>query len=249
MLDAISRDHGAMSTKENSCEASAELTPAPAPETFANALETEQRLSLLRLAHLRAAAKKSTGPRTAAGKAASRLNAIKHGLFASDVVNARLEGRRRHAEFKALLAWMMKDLAPVGVLERMLVEEIATCCWRIRKVLRSEIREAWIAEDKRYNAEDINPFAALQGRVNIGVLAARGTELELAKLDSSMVLPPAAESGSILRFESRVKRHLHRALSTLVALQEKRRAHEAERGRPRKAETSRKRKSAKRSKQ
>ena len=45
-------------------------------------------------------AKKSTGPRTAEGKAAVRLNALKHGLFALDPI---IEGEKP-AHFDALRA-------------------------------------------------------------------------------------------------------------------------------------------------
>jgi hypothetical protein len=52
-------------------------------------------LSPRKLAAQRANALKSTGPRTSEGKGIARQNAIKHGFFSSDVVNAVLDGPAR----------------------------------------------------------------------------------------------------------------------------------------------------------
>ena len=47
-------------------------------------------------------AAKSTGPRTARGKAWSRLNAMKHGILASQAVIATMEGYAERKLFEAL---------------------------------------------------------------------------------------------------------------------------------------------------
>jgi hypothetical protein len=51
-------------------------------------------------------AKRSTGPQTRAGKARSRLNAVKHGLTAKDIVI----GDEDPKEFEALRSALTADL-------------------------------------------------------------------------------------------------------------------------------------------
>ncbi len=188
-------------------------------------------LSPRELAQRRAAAKKSTGPRTPEGKAAARLNAIRHGFFARDVVNAVLDGQSRVAEFKALRAALVADLRPVGAFEQLLVEEIAACCWRFRRALRSECREAWCSEEEQRNGlAELAPTFALLGSAGLQTQRAhedRQATLRRAELDS-MLLPPPDDLIAILRFERVVKRQLYRALNTLLHLQAKRRESRAE---------------------
>ncbi len=207
-----------MDIKDPGQDASAEPTPA-----------TGRELSPAQLEQRRAAARKSTGPRTPEGKAVSRFNALTHGLFASDAVSATLDGRRRAAEFRTLLDSLLEDLAPTGAIERLLVEEIAVCCWRLRRVLRSECREAWIAEEaERENElpEEFAQAAKLLGQEKkLEAMAERHVQVQRGRLDA-MLLPPQEAVDAILRFEGHVKSHLHRALKTLVALQERRRAQE-----------------------
>lgn len=57
-------------------------------------------------------AQRSTGPRTAAGKAASRLNALKHGVLAKHVVLPNEDAE----EFDALKAGVYQQLQPLGEL-------------------------------------------------------------------------------------------------------------------------------------
>jgi hypothetical protein len=84
---------------------------------------------------------RSTGPRTPEGKRAVRWNALKHGLLAREVVLPVGEGNEDAEEFQNLLAELRDDLEPAGVLEEILVEKIAVCYWRLRRVLRAEMGE------------------------------------------------------------------------------------------------------------
>jgi hypothetical protein len=79
-------------------------------------------------------AKKSTGPRTAAGKAASARNALKHGLRAESLIvtDERLE------DFDQFRLEMLEDLGPVGALECFLANRIAELSWRLRRPARAE---------------------------------------------------------------------------------------------------------------
>ena len=73
--------------------------------------------------------KKSTGPRTAAGKAASSGNAVRHGLLAKVATLPEADQN----EFLALHAAFEGSLAPVGAWEVFLVERIAVCALQLRR--------------------------------------------------------------------------------------------------------------------
>ncbi|WP_141700719.1 hypothetical protein [Methyloceanibacter superfactus] len=78
----------------------------------------------------RANATKSSGPKTAAGKQRSRMNAVKHGLTAATLVLA-----GEHADdFDSLRAALQERFQPQCVLEDELVERLAVTYWRLRRV-------------------------------------------------------------------------------------------------------------------
>jgi hypothetical protein len=82
-------------------------------------------------------AKKSTGPKTARGKAHSRRNAIKHGIFARHGMEFVLLGENS-LQYDELLADLCKQYQPVGRAEELEVERIALCWWKLRRVERYE---------------------------------------------------------------------------------------------------------------
>jgi len=75
----------------------------------------------------RSNAARSTGPRTPDGKATSRYNALKHGLYARDVV---LPGEDR-AAYEGDLAELTAAFKPQGRYERALVKRLADLWWRL----------------------------------------------------------------------------------------------------------------------
>lgn len=77
---------------------------------------------------------RSTGPRSAAGKAVSSRNAVRHGGY-SDAITILGEDP---AAFAALLREMEGALTPAGPLERRLVARLASLWWRIGRVQRAE---------------------------------------------------------------------------------------------------------------
>jgi hypothetical protein len=77
-------------------------------------------------------AQKSTGPKTARGRAAVRWNGLKHGLNARTLI---LPGEDR-ADFKALLHSLQAEHQPATPRERKLVIESAKALWRARRILR-----------------------------------------------------------------------------------------------------------------
>ena len=108
------------------------------------------------LAANRRNAQQCTGPRTPEGKARSRWNAVKHGVLAKAVVpqpaqrpaeglaclgEAALAGLQPYEsrdEFDHLLAVLRDEFAPQSAIEEMLIEAIATCYWRIARIVRTE---------------------------------------------------------------------------------------------------------------
>jgi len=76
----------------------------------------------------------STGPKTPEGKAAVRLNALRHGLLTRDVV---LPGEDADA-FEDLLNQVRADLSPVGPIEELLADRMVNAMWRLRRLARAE---------------------------------------------------------------------------------------------------------------
>jgi len=97
----------------------------------------------------RSNAQKSTGPRTAEGKAAASHNAVKHGLLAEQVV---IHGEDPE-EFDLYREGMLAELAPEGVVEAMLAERAVSLAWRLRRAER--LQSAVFATVYRENANDV----------------------------------------------------------------------------------------------
>ncbi len=76
----------------------------------------------------------STGPRTPAGKATVSHNALTHGLFSQATLRA-WESAEELAHFRAAL---VADLAPMGMLEELLVDNIVADFWRLRQTAQLE---------------------------------------------------------------------------------------------------------------
>ena len=82
-------------------------------------------------------ARKSTGPTTPEGKARSSQNAIRHGLLADKAIIPD-DPQEDRAAFDELFRLLVIEHEPVGPTQRLLVERIAICYWRLRRALRYE---------------------------------------------------------------------------------------------------------------
>jgi hypothetical protein len=90
-------------------------------------------------------AQKSTGPRTAEGKATVSQNAVKHGFLSRlDVIRG-----EEQAEFDLFREQMLGEWAPDGTMETMLVERITSLSWRLKRAerMQSEAFEALLTPD------------------------------------------------------------------------------------------------------
>jgi hypothetical protein len=83
------------------------------------------------------------GPKTALGKLSSSKNATKHGIFSKAIL---IEGESME-DFDKLLKGLRQANEPVGELEALLVERLATITWRQRRLLLAEGGE--IQKNKR----------------------------------------------------------------------------------------------------
>jgi hypothetical protein len=93
---------------------------------------------------------KSTGPRTDAGKQASRCNAVRHGLSAETVVDA-LEDAE---DYKAFEAAITADYDAQSAVERELVLRLASLLWRLRRAITMEtglfeIQAEYLRDDRQ----------------------------------------------------------------------------------------------------
>lgn len=179
-------------------------------------------LSRRQLAARRVNSKKCTGPRTPQGKAATRFNALKHGFFSRDVVSPVLDGSARAGEFNSLLDALLEEFQPQSARERILVDEVAASCWRIRRLLRYECRQTWVDEQAyRRRAETETPsdtLLATMGYDHHGTRQRTLEKLQRSGLDA-LILPSDSDVDKIVRYERTVKRNLYRALKWLERIQ------------------------------
>src|SRR6478736_90899 len=78
---------------------------------------------------------KSTGPRTGRGKAMSRLNAVKSGIYA---VTPILLGEDENA-YRQMEKSNLEHFAPVGPVENLLVRQITVEEWKLGRIDRANV--------------------------------------------------------------------------------------------------------------
>ena len=93
-------------------------------------------------------AAKSTGPTTPEGRTVSKMNALKHGILSREVVVSGRKINESSRQFKALHRRFADELNPVGPMEEMLVDQIVTTHWRLRRVLTAESAEIALSVDE-----------------------------------------------------------------------------------------------------
>ena len=96
----------------------------------------------------------STGPKSDGGKTASKFNATNHGLSAERVV---IRGENPE-EFEDLRRQLVAELNPLDWQETDLVDRIAICSWRLRRLYAVE---AGIFDHEQAKAEQEAGFAEL----------------------------------------------------------------------------------------
>lgn len=95
---------------------------------------------------------KSTGPKTSEGKQTVASNAVKHGLFARQLILSDEDP----TEYQALVDGLQAALSPVGALEYALVERIAVTLWRQRRLVGAETAAIELNRQERKIAESVS---------------------------------------------------------------------------------------------
>ena len=115
-------------------------------------------------------AQKSTGPKTAVGKATAAQNATRHGLFArKDVVFS-----EDQAQFDALRDEILGELAPEGVMETILAERIVSLTWRLKRA--QQMQDEVIDVKMRLEIESSNPWLSKALMAGTGLSVKRGAK-------------------------------------------------------------------------
>ena len=102
-------------------------------------------------------AQSSTGPQSRTGKAKSKMNAMKHGLLAEHIV---VRGEDP-AEFDSFRERLIDDFLPQGSHEEYLVERLAACMWRLRRLCRVEAGAYGLASirlELSHNLEEMRKY-------------------------------------------------------------------------------------------
>jgi hypothetical protein len=151
----------------------------------------------------RANAEHSTGPATAAGKAAVRFNATRHGLT-SQVACMRWEDR---AAFDKFCAAMVAEYKPEGVVETQLAQAIAEDNWRLNRARAIEHNIFALGHSTAApNAEGDNP------------------QIEAALAQAQTFCDQGKAFALITLYEQRINRNLKANLERLHEAQTDRRA-------------------------
>jgi hypothetical protein len=191
-------------------------------------------------------ARRSTGPKTSEGKRAVRLNGMRHGLLARDIV---LPGERED-EFEDFRNAIHADFSPSGPVETFLVDRVVNTLWRLRRVEKvesailfwrlSEIRinqlDAEVRSHERVTvtAGDERPLPLWGPQyettiVNPSVHAAAQRKVANAREERDRTMPPLGRVfdidlteevlSKLSRYETTIERYLYRSLHELQRLQ------------------------------
>ena len=186
---------------------------------------------------------KSTGPRTPEGKAAVSRNALKHGLLSKEIL---LPGEDEQA-LTELGERLRDELQPFGELENLLVDQIISAYWRLRRLGRVETgifaweRSEELAERAEREAQGYESGKAedLSRLLNVTITDEKGHEEALSRArrmrseqeDETATLgrtfardaDRANAFSKLSRYETSIERQLYRALHELERRQAARR--------------------------
>jgi hypothetical protein len=98
-------------------------------------------LSTAKVAANRENSKKSTGPKTGRGKQITRVNSLKHGLFARQLMLSAAYHLPDYQHFEELLIELREQYPPTSLVEELRLEKVAIDFWRLARAQRFEILE------------------------------------------------------------------------------------------------------------
>jgi hypothetical protein len=143
---------------------------------------------------------KSTGPKSATGKAASRFNALRHGLTAKHCTISVEDG----PEFNQIRDEFLAEHQPTTPTEFFLVEQIVVSAWRLRRLRKTET--AFLtAEIERLSEQAEARYTSPSGAERVAHVVDR---------DSG----PCSTLLNLNRYEARLERSFYKALRELQQL-------------------------------
>jgi len=143
-------------------------------------------------------AQKSTGPKTPEGRAAVRLNGVKHGLSAETLV---LPGENA-ADLDALIDSLQAQHQPATPTEEILVRQLAMAAWRQLRLYRTEAAHFKNEDQDRLTGLSSDKYAALDGDRRMAYIADRDA------INENLLL-------NFHRFEVRLERSIRSAIQEL----------------------------------
>jgi hypothetical protein len=157
-------------------------------------------------------ASKSTGPRTAAGKARVSKNAMKHGLAAAKLIL--IEGEDEE-EFKAFEDRMFDALNPRTALEGEYARRIVANSWRLRRI--PQIEAAWFAFQTYLNLKQRLPREAPDGTPHPAEYLEAADQVDLGRLVNTMFQNGISER--LTRYQVSLRNQVAQDIAELKALQ------------------------------
>ena len=148
----------------------------------------------------RSNAQKSTGPRTAEGKAVVAKNAVKHGLVRHETV---ITGEDP-GEFEFYRERMLEELDPAGEVESGLAERIVSLSWRLKRAerLQAAAFDSLYAKQKDSLSEKLDKSQDADGDSTLGRAIVRD-------FGNNRVLD------RLLMYERRIEHSLYRTMAEL----------------------------------
>ena len=184
-----------------------------------------------KLAACRENSLKSTGPRSAEGKAIVALNALTHGVMAKAMIIKSGDYQEDESEYEALLAGIIEDWAPVGITETFLCEKIVASIWRLRRALRYEasligfefrVKKKLICGIRRNRSPSSLLFSyGGEAPSDEKVEEELRQELEVAK---GLAFPDEKATNKIIRYITSLDKEIFRAMSALATLRQGKRS-------------------------
>jgi hypothetical protein len=161
--------------------------------------------------------RKSTGPKTAAGKKRVSINAVKHGFFSKWLLVQHPDGKESQDEYDDFFADVRKHFQPIGWLEELWVEKIAVWSWRLRRLIRCEsgqIDRALVGHSYELQQSKADDLAAPE--------TAPSSSPEMDAMTDHLFLPEKEELEKLLRYEANINRQLNHAIAEVERLQARR---------------------------
>ena len=192
-------------------------------------------ISLARLRANRLNARKSTGPRTVAGKARAAQNALRHGLFCKSII---LPGEST-TDFLSLQIEFHSDLLATDSIEFALIERMVLVQWKLRRVqdveynshgkthlelkreAEEKIKEKEEERDNRWNSySEEDEEAARKQKIQVGIDTLRTLVDEGFETGQIIAADFATRDGTIDRagrYEQRLSNQFHKLMNELRA--------------------------------